>query len=362
MVGAIQQVMPVVISRQMPTPPLTSWASFLFLIVGALSLSAGFALGKPLLLSIAWPILGLSFVIFIISSLMSLATSPVRNATRTGIFLSILSLGCAVTLGMLLAHGYASGTPLPYGSMVIAHISLSLGGWVLLLIIAMSYQVVPMFQLTPNYNKRISAGLAPSIFSLLLFGMVFLVSDDRPGWLQTTSQLLLWILALSFAFATLWLQNKRRRRIADPTLRLFRLGMVSLIVSGILAISSEFMLPDNHLIMLSAIIFVLGFAMSVMYGMIYKIVPFLIWFHLFRGGVKHAIPNMKEIIPEPQMSWHFWLHAMTAISALFAPWWTCAAWAVSIGIVIQGLLLFYSLLTAVGMYRRTSMQIKEKTQ
>jgi len=41
--------------------------------------------------------------------------------------------------------------------------------------------------------------------------------------------------------------------------------------------------------------------MSVVQGMLYKIVPFLVWFHLFRGGVKTGVPNMKKIIPEARI-------------------------------------------------------------
>ena len=68
-------------------------------------------------------------------------------------------------MGILLAHGYASGIALPDArKLAAAHVSLMLGGWVLLLIVGVSYQVVPMFQLTPNYPKWLTATLAPAIF------------------------------------------------------------------------------------------------------------------------------------------------------------------------------------------------------
>ena len=153
--------------------------------------------------------------------------------------------------------------------------------------------------------------------------------------------------------ATLELQSRRRRRVADATLSFFRLGMVALLCAALLAIAMPLLPVIEHYETLIAVIFLLGFAMSVMHGMLYKIVPFLIWFHLFRGGVKTGVPNMKEIIPEPWMWRHLWLHRGTLLAALFAPWWSAAAWLVALGLLLQGVLLGYALFTAISVYRRT---------
>lgn len=72
-------------------------------------------------------------------------------------------------------------------------------------------------------------------------------------------------------------------------------------------------------------IFLLGFAASVISGMLYKIVPFLAWFHLKTqtGAKVGAIPNMKEMIPDKLARLHFrphplacccWLRAQSAKS------------------------------------------------
>jgi hypothetical protein len=81
-------------------------------------------------------------------------------------------------------------------------------------------------------------------------------------------------------------------------------------------------------------------------------------FHLFRGGVKSGVPNMKEIIPEAWMWRHLWLHRSTLLAALFAPWWNAAAWLVALGLLLQGMLLEYALLIAIAVYRRTLERIK----
>ena len=359
MLGAMQQILPVVIGCPMPASRVTAWLTFLPLISGALLLPAGFMLGKPVLLNLAWPLLGLAFTTFIIASLISLARSPAYNATKTAILLSVIALGGAITLGMLLAHGYATGSPLPYAELSIAHIGLSLGGWVMLLIIGVSFQVVPMFQLTPNYPKWLGNGLTPAVFIALLLSLLSLLLEPMPQWAAIVAQSLFWFLAGSYAVATLWLQNKRRRRVADAALSFFQTGMAALLCAAPFALAT-LLFPDiDHLATLSALLFMLGFAMSLMHGMLYKIVPFLVWFHLFRGGVKSGVPNMKQIIPETWMWRHLQLHRGTLLAALFAPWWNAATWLVALGLLLQGLLLGYALLTAISVYRRTFERIEE---
>jgi len=357
MMGALQQILPVVIGSPMPASRPVTWLAFLPLIFGALLLPAGFMFGKPVLLNLAWTLLGVAFITFISASLISLARSPAHNATKTAILLSILALGGAITMGMLLAHGYATGAPLSYAMLATAHISLSLGGWVLLLIIGVSYQVVPMFQLTPNYPKWLARSLAPAVFIVVVINLLFLLPDPRSHWVAIVAQGLFWCLAGCFAMATLWLQSKRRRRVADATLSFFRLGMMALLCAALLSMASLSFPDIDHLGTLSAMLFLLGFAMSVIHGMLYKIVPFLVWFHLFRGGVRRGVPNMKEIIPETWMWRHLWLHRSTLLAALFAPWWNAAAWLVALSLLLQGILLGYAHLIAIAVYLRTLERI-----
>ena len=362
MLGAAQQLLPVVIGSQMPASRLVAWLTFVPLIAGVLSLSAGFMLGRAELLNLSWPLLGLTFLVFIAASLISLARATARNATKTALLLSIFSLAGAVTLGMLLARGYAAGLPLPYARLAAAHISLALGGWVLLLGIGVSYQVVPMFQLTPNYPKWLTAWLAPAIFAALLLNLALLIPESAPRWAGFIAEGIFWALACCFAVVTLRLQTQRRRRVPDAPLSFFRLGMLSLPAAALFSLAAlSFPEAAGHLRTLSALAFLLGFALSLIQGMLYKVVPFLVWFHLFRGGVSTGIPNMKEIIPERWMWRHLWLHGGTLLAALLAPSWNTAAWLVMLGLVLQGALMGHGVLTGIAVYRRILRKI-EQTQ
>jgi len=353
MLGSLQQILPVVIGSSLPAPRLVAWFTLLPLIAGTLLLCGGFMLRKPELLDAAWPILGLAFAVFIGAALLSLARAATQNSSKTAILLAILALSGAVTLGMLLLRGYAAGLSLDYPMLAAAHVSLALGGWVLLLIVGVSYQVVPMFQLTPNYPKWLTVSLTPAIFALLLLNLALPLFGSTPRWLAFVAENLFWLCAIYFSATTLLLQKQRRRRIPDATLIFYRLGMSSLLGVAALAMAAPYAANPELVRILAGLLFLLGFAMSLIFGMLYKIVPFLVWFHLFRGGAKTGIPNMKEIIPEPWMWRHVWLHGCTLSAALLAPWWTIAAWIVMLCLLLQGLLLGYALFTGIAVYRRT---------
>lgn len=358
MFGATQQILPVLVGSKMPASRLVAMFSWLPLLFGALSLCAGLMLGQPSLLNLAWPLLGVAFLVFISASLVSLARAAAQNETRTAISLSIISVALAATLGGVLAFGYATGASFPYVELATAHIKLSLGGWVMLLIVGVSYQVVPMFQLTPNYPKWLATLLAPALFALLLAGAVLLLVEPYPHRIAVFTECLFWLLAAGFAAVTLKLQHQRRRRVPDATLSFFRLGMISILFAALFSLASLLCPPaDIDLRTLSALAFLIGFAMSVTIGMLYKIIPFLVWFHLFRGGMKSGVPNMKQIIPEAWIWWHYRLQLGTLLAVICAPFWIVAAWAAMLGLLLQGLLLGTAVFTAIAVYRKNVRRI-----
>jgi hypothetical protein len=126
-----------------------------------------------------------------------------------------------------------------------------------------------------------------------------------------------------FASVTLRLQAGRRRKVPDITLNFWRFGLASLIVSA-LVFPVLHWLPEDWMDAAEislGITFLLGFVASVVGGMLYKIVPFLAWFHL--KTQTHAkvgsIPNMKQIIPDNLARIHFRLHLASLALLLPAP-------------------------------------------
>jgi len=104
--------------------------------------------------------------------------------------------------------------------------------------------------------------------------------------------------------------------------------------------------------LLLGMLFIGGFAVSVVSGMLYKIVPFLAWFHLqaqlqARAG---SIPTMKEMIAERWTRWQFRLHLTACTLLAAAVWWPQLTWAAGGTLALSALLLWLNLLAAARRY------------
>ena len=354
MLGALMQMLPVVAGSPLPAPRLVAWLSHIPLALGTVALMTGFLTAEPIAFGVSIALFGSSFAVFIAAAAISLARAA-AGVTVSGMRLALGCLGITVLLGLALAMLRANGWGLPALEAAIAsHVAFGLLGWVLLLVIGVAYQVVPMFQITPPYPPRLSRWLAGALFALLLLhaaapllpaAAAFLVDAGLAGGI------------LLFAIATLRLQSRRRRKLPDVTLDYWRLGMASLIACvavWLAAIIWPAWADSDAYALLLGVLFFGGFAVSVVSGMLYKIVPFLAWFHLqaqlqARAG---SIPTMKEMIAERWMRWQFRLHLAACallVAALLWPQWALAAGAT---LAVSALLLWLNLLSATRRFAR----------
>lgn len=328
MIGAMLQMLPVVAGSPVAHPVGVARAVHLLLIPGVLLLAGGFLLGMPLPIRLAMLLLSAGFTIFIAAAGLSLWRAPAGNPTMIGMRFAVAGLLVTVVLGLVLASNYGWAWWLTRWVQVTnLHATWGLLGWVGLLVIGVSYQVVPMFQLTPAYPRPMTRWLSWALFSLLLSGSAaFLLPEgkEQVAWVVT---LLIVASFAVFALMTLRLQLQRRRRQSDVTLLFWRFGMACLLLALALSLVGQAMpawAGAQRVNFMMVFLFITGFAVSVVNGMLYKIVPFLIWFHLqslLMGMVR--VPNMKLIMPEPGMRRQMWLHFAAvptlALSALWPP-------------------------------------------
>lgn len=343
MVGALLQMLPVVLGARVPAVRAVAGVALAGLVAGTPLLAAGLAWTDPVLLDAAMALLAAGLLPFLVAMAVSLLRSGVASSVACPMRQAWLGLALTLALGLHLAAGLAGRAGVgDFAGLVQLHLAWGLGGWVLILVVGVAYQVVPMLQLTPAYPALATRWLT----WLILLG---LVAYGGGQWLHGV-----WpdvgltgvaLGASSFALLTLWLHKRRRRKLGDTTLSFWRLGMASLLGCVLLAP----WLHDDRLQLVFGLLFLLGFAASVVNGMLYKIVPFLAWFHLqaqtqARAG---AIPNMKEFVPDALAGRHLRLH-LAALACLlpapFLPWPAAAAgWLL---LILSGDRLWRNLLAA----------------
>jgi hypothetical protein len=354
MLGALMQMLPVVAGSPLPVPRLIAWLSHVSLALGTVALMVGFLTAEPAAYGIGIVLLGGGFAVFLAAAAISLVRA-VAGVTVNGIRLAVMSLAVTVLLGLALALLRAGWWAPPAVELAIAaHVGFGLLGWVLLLVIGVAWQVVPMFQLTPPYPPRLSRWLAGALFALLLLHAAV------PLWSPNAARVVDAGLAggiLLFAVATLRLQRRRRRKLADVTLDYWRLGMASLIACVAAWLVAQFLpawADSDAYPLLLGVLFIGGFAVSVVNGMLYKIVPFMAWFHLQSQLQAKAgsIPTMRDMIAERWTRWQFRLHLAACALLAVATRWPQLAIAAGILLALSAVLLGFNLLSGVRRFAR----------
>jgi len=353
MAGATLQIMPVLAGAPIAQPRLIAALVHAGLCLGTLSLAGGFLFGQPLLLESAAALLGATFAVFLGAVVASLARAPLANIAIAMLWLAMISLATTATLGLWLTASRGWGIALPAAAMRNLHPAWGLLGWTGLLVMAVANRVVPMFQMTPAYPLWMTKRLGVAILALLAAWSTAKWLDAGPFVLAGTAALAL--LYVLFAATTLWLQQRRLRRQPSPTLSFWRAGMACVIAAALLWTGAA-LLADAPpaLAVLLGVLAIVGAALSLINGMLYKIAPFLAWFHLqSSGGAGRQVPHVKHYLSDRMQQRQLWLHlAALALMIAAVAWPAVFARAAALLFGASALQLFANLVAIAREYRR----------
>lgn len=316
MCGALLQFVPVAAGGNVWRPQLLATVVQPVLILAALLLPAAFLTTRGPLFIAAAHLFGIAVAAYVVVVGTALLRTPARGPTLLALRLAIGSLAVTAAFGIVLATSLGYGRNLPLVQITHVHAAWGLGGWALLLLVGVSYHVVPMFQLTPPYPVRLTWTLPPALIAVLV-----LWSWQAGGVVAPWQQAVFFsgmLLAASYGATTLILQGRRRRKVPDVTLVFFRGAMMCLIaiaLSSLWFVHAEDIGNHPRAAIWLGLLAIPGVFVSAISGMLYKIVPFLNWLHLQRLAGFGAAPNMREMIPEAAMFGQMRLH-FAALSLL----------------------------------------------
>lgn len=315
MLGALSQMLPVIAGVPLPQIKIVAWVSHLGLLAGTPLLVLGLAGKGTLPLEIGAGLIGLALITYLASAGMAVVRAKTNDITLS-MRLAVAALAITLLLGLALV-AWLGGRWLPAAPLdqLTSHALWGLAGWILVLVMGSAWQVVPMLQLTLPYPASLTCWAWRSLLIALP-----LASLAPPPW-SGMGHLVIACVAIAFAGITLKLQGQRKRKLTDTTLDFWRIGMACLIAAALpFAALGWVDLPDAAML-LAALLFLLGFATSVVSGMLYKIVPFLAWFHLqAQLGFKPGQPNMRDYLPDARARQHYRLHLAALILLLPAPY------------------------------------------
>ena len=313
MIGSLFQVMPVLCGAAIP---ISGWRLHLLhatLVTGVLTLAAAFLGWLSFLLPFI--LLGLSLGYFSLTLAWLLITQAKGEQTRFPILLAILALVALVLIGLVLLSGYLWGF-VPTAGKVLTNLHAGIGGfgWIILLVMAVSFQVIPMFHVTPSVSKR----WRHTLLFLLVIGLG-IASLEAFGFALSWGWFLCIAATLLYCIITLDRLSKRKRKLPDVVIKYWQIGLVNLMMacSVLLWLVLPFdkptwaMLWQTKLEVLLGFLFGFGFVLAIIQGMLLKIVPFLISLHLQRLMMQNPmamipLPDHYQLISRVRMKWQFY--------------------------------------------------------
>lgn len=331
MIGALLQVSAVLAGVRVKNPVL--WISLLWIALqsGTALLAVGLWQMQPI-----W-LLSAAFVLF--ASLGGVALWLLialwRSGVATPLRWPIVGLGLTVLSGMLLVSVLSTGwTTIALHDLLRAHIVLGSMGWIVGLIIAVAFTVVPMFLVAPAWPSSLNRYL-----SLTLLATVFAIVVNAHMLILLAIPLLIWFLAL------LKLLRKSQRR-ADPARYLWGWGGFNLLLVAVLTPwidewSALFGIPSQAPVILAGYFLFAG-VIPIITAMLAKIIPFLLWME-YRLQVKSggSLRHMGQLFPERRLRKLAYLSLSMGLS--FLPLYLLAFKAIPIFLLIYAVSLSYCL-------------------
>jgi hypothetical protein len=222
------------------------------------------------------------------------------------------------------------------------HILFGLFGFAILIIMGVSFQVIPMFYVALDFPKFIQNKVPLLLFSLLFISSLFLYF----GVNFLVLKILFVSLVISYCFYALNSLNNRRRPVFDVTLWYWKFSLSALVIAMIIWLFNIF--ESNYIL---AIVFAFGFLYSLLQGMAYKIIPFLSWFHLNSKGY-FKLPTIREFIEERYIKLHFFFHVFSLVFFVGAYFINSFIYMASSLFLISNIIFFINILTAIKKYSK----------
>lgn len=316
--GASFQLVPVALETTLWSERLAGW-QFWIMLSGVAMMVSHFWIGHHAGLAFGAGLVLIAVTLFLINMGCTLWQLPRWDIVGRHVAAALVYLAATVIMGNLMAldkiFDFLGGQVL---RTIYAHAHLAGIGWITMMIFGASYKLIPMFSLSELHDER----SARWEFRLLNGGLVglYVTLLFQSRWATLFALLIAAAVGLFLRTMRQVLRARRRPRL-DWGLRHSLSAMVTLAVLTILGLwlsagwvpNEEF---EARLAFGYGVLALLGWISVTIIGMMYKIIPFLIWHHRYSDLVGlRPVPAATQLLGESTARMEFWLlHAGIAIT------------------------------------------------
>ena len=351
--GALYQLVPVILNTPLYSEPIAKWTFWVFL-GGIIGLAIGFSAS---LFTIIVPLFGsltyIGLLLFSYNIIKSISTASTFNLSAQFVISSIFWLFLTATFGLIMAFNLSSNF-LGHQSLSFLkiHIHLGLIGWFLQLVIGVSTTLLPMFFVShAQSDKKLKAS-----FWLLNAGLSLLIIN----WLSISEPGLsigAWVvIATGIFFYVSYVYESFRKKVRklDIGMQVSVMAFPALLIPLGLAL---FILNQGHGAVLYGMTALTVFFFPLILGQTYKTLPFIVWLDRYQKFVgKQQVPMPGDLYSDIIAKIHMWTYGI-GLSLIL----------VGIGLrqntmILGGAILFLvtALLYAINIYKMVSHQTQLK--
>jgi hypothetical protein len=292
--GASYQLIPIVLERPIWSERLARW-QLAILAIAVTGMVAHFHLGTWPGLAAAAALAGVGIALHLGNVAMSLRGFTQWTFTARLVVLAYGGLALTTSFGLALAINRVwPFLPGAFFPILHAHVQLALLGWVAPMILAVAARVYPMFFLAPAPRRWHSF--------LQLWGLAAGVPAVVVGLLGVPGVLVVGALAVALAAGAhaAWVCEMvwgRKRPGLDWGLRFVLTATAFLVPAAMLGVAmAADRVAGPRVALAYALVTLGGWVSLTIVGMMLKIVPFLVWYHVFSPRVgREPVPTLAQL-------------------------------------------------------------------
>ena len=347
MLGSLTQMLPVLAGAIIPKVSLVTKISHVLLVFGTIFMLLGLSFENSLLDILAFLFLGIGFITILSSISLGILNVKNFNATVRAMATSLVFAFFTIIMGLFLLYTYIDNDFIEYRNIIAnVHSVWGVFGFAGILIIGVTFQVLPMFYVAPKFKNFCKKRVVLLISTGLVIWLLTSIYSESYSIIGKA-----WIALFFWAFSTtVWIKLVRRRRpITDVTVWYWKIASIFLTLGAFLWIFDEYF--KHEYIVMVAILLGGGFILSIMIGMLYKIIPFLVWFHLNAMGYM-TIPTMNEMINKNLAKIQFVLFILSLIGFIISFYIPIMLKISAVSFIISMSILQYNVIAPVLIYRK----------
>ena len=292
--ASMAQLSPIVIETKHYSVKIFNYLWY-FLVAGLLLMLVGFYIDVTFLLYGGTLVL-ISMLIYATEFILTLKNSKRKTSITKAMWMSNLFLLLGIVTGLVMAGAFNGLIDINPNDILKIHTFGLVVGFIILLIMGISIILIPMF----GSSKRISDNEFTNSFYTVAFGVIVMMLSAffYTTILEYISYAIVTASILLYFYQLYKMTSSRKRVNHDIWARHMYVAFSSFIVAFILLVSFIFT-ENTDILKLGMYIMFIGFFGFVIIGNFYKIIPFLVWFHIYSPLIEErAVPMLHELIPK----------------------------------------------------------------